>query len=463
VRRPPTSPAFAISLAIALGACRDEEGLVLAEPSDPVTIVDLSHLAAYLPAPPPAGPVVELGRMLFFDPRLSIDNDISCATCHDPDKGWTDGLARSVGHRGKVLRRNAPSLVNPDARLPMFWDGRARDVEQQVLMPITSAEEMAQPIAELLVELAAVPEYLARFDAAFPGAGLREETLAKAIAAFERTLQSAGAPLDRYLQGDRAALSAEQVLGLELFVGKARCTKCHEGPHLTDAGFHNLGVGDGDVGRLQIVDVPVLKGAFKTPGLRDVALTAPYLHDGSLATLEAVMEIYDQGGGADRTNLDGDLAALSLTPAEKAALVAFMHALSGAPIVVRRPELPRDPRASDRPLAELMTEADGMLDSLDRTFQSLNDENWGALPGHVSQLLRNAEDVSALRIARVKKGEVGRFHLLQGRLIVAIKALDEAVTRRARADAVRAYHEVRGRCADCHEVFRPETLPGGRP
>ncbi|HZI16364.1 MAG TPA: cytochrome c peroxidase [Myxococcus sp.] len=286
------------------------------------------HGLVPLPAPLVAvseTPEVALGRKLFFDTRLSGDGRRSCASCHEPGRRFTDGRPVALGSRGAKLKRNTPALLNLEARGPYFWDGRAATLEEQALLPITHPDELAQDLGKLERTLAADPGYAARFREAFGAEGVTRATLARALAAFERTLVSAGSRYDRYLLGDTGALTAEEVHGMRLFAGKGECTTCHQGPLLTDNGFHNVGVAGDDPGRPE----PGRGATFKTPSLRDVARTAPYFHDGSAATLEDVIDHYARGG-AEGAPGARDIHPLALTPEEKRALVAFLRALDGA-------------------------------------------------------------------------------------------------------------------------------------
>jgi cytochrome c peroxidase len=219
-------------------------------------------------------------------------------------------------------------------------------MEEQALKPIDNPAEMAQDLDQLVAELSKVPEYAARFRSADPDKGITKETIARALAAFERTLVSADSAYDRYHRGDPTALSPEEQEGFRVFVSKGLCVKCHNGPQLTDNSFRNIGVKGADEGRYRLVPVALMKGAFKTPGLRDVELTAPYFHDGSARTLEDVVAHYDRGGDI-KDNLDPDIKPLHLTAAEKAALVVFMRSLTGRPVVVEAPRLPGAGAAPD--------------------------------------------------------------------------------------------------------------------
>jgi cytochrome c peroxidase len=224
-------------------------------------------------------------------------------------------------------KRNTPALLNLEARGPYFWDGRASTLEDQALIPIADPNEMARDLSSLERELAADPEYAARFQEAFGSLGVTRGTLASAIASFERTLVSAGSRFDRYLEGDTSALTEVEVRGMRVFAGKGECTTCHGGPLLTDNGFHNIGVAGDDPGRVEAGASP--RATFKTPSLRDVARTAPYFHDGSAATLEDVIEHYARGGDPLAKGAR-DIHPIELSASEKRELVAFLRSLDGA-------------------------------------------------------------------------------------------------------------------------------------
>ena len=294
---------------------------------------------------------VELGRALFFDPRLSGNGTVSCATCHNPALGWSDGLKTGVGINGTVLGRATPTIVNMAYNTQFMWDGRKKSLEDQALGPMKTPEEMRTDFPAALQLLRSTDGYIAMFSKAFPGEAIGEENIAKAIAAFERTVVSKDSRFDRWLSGDRKAISAQEYLGYQVFNDPERgnCANCHGGPNFTDNGYHNIGLkpidGKVDEGRFAIRALASMKGAFKTPTLRDVALTAPYFHDGSAATLMEAVEHYNRGGD-DKGNLSKEIRPLNLNSAEKDALVAFMMALNGRPIVVAIPALPQSPTAS---------------------------------------------------------------------------------------------------------------------
>jgi cytochrome c peroxidase len=284
---------------------------------------------------------VRLGKRLFFDPRLSGDNEMSCATCHLPDKAFGDGLARSPGADGKLLARNTPTLLNVGFYSTFFWDGRAASLEEQALGPIQSPDEMHQDLDGLVKELASVPDYVRQFDEVF-GRRITRQDIAKALAAFERTLVTRNSPFDRYLAGETSALSHRAKEGLELFMGDAGCIRCHNGPLLSDGKYYRLGVGRDDKGRSAVTKKPDDLYKFRTPSLRDVAATGPYMHDGSQATLFDVVQFYYRGvpsRGPDGLDLDVE-PLLGQSYSEIAAIAEFLKSLSGEPPEITPPKLP---------------------------------------------------------------------------------------------------------------------------
>lgn len=273
---------------------------------------------------------VELGRKLFFDNQLSVDHTMSCATCHDPKKGWSNGLAVAEGVNGNAGKRNVPSILNSAYYRSLFWDGRAGTLEGQALGPIFNKDEMAMPSqSELIDRLTADADYPSLFAAAFAD-GITMTNVARAIASYERTIVAGNSPYDRFIAGDESALSEAAQRGLKLFLDKqkSKCTVCHEPPTFTALFYHNLGVGmeqeHPDLGRFEVTKLDSNKGKFKVPTVRDVKLTAPYMHDGSIATLEEVVELYDKGGIPNRYLSKEMRGKLNLTKQEKADLVTFM-------------------------------------------------------------------------------------------------------------------------------------------
>lgn len=343
-----------------------------------MALIPLSSLAQELrPLPPlpifPENPItpekVELGRKLFFDRRLSGDGTMACATCHNPETGYTDALDISLSYPTTRNWRNASAIINLAYNDTFFWDGRAATLEEQALFPMMSAFEMNQNLDFVEEELKEVPEYVESFHRVF-GGEITRERMAMALAAFQRTIISGNAPLDRYLKGDEKALTHAQKKGYEIFTGKGGCLTCHNGANLTDNKFYNLGVQDDpkivndprvsatrrftakvsgyaayrtlkeDPGRYLVTKQRSDWKAFKTPSLREAALTGPFMHNGVLKTMDDVIEFFDRGGGEDpeKTPL---LKPLHLTGGEKAALRDFLlEALKGELVIVRTPEIP---------------------------------------------------------------------------------------------------------------------------
>lgn len=299
------------------------------EPTLPVPVRGLDE---FVPTPednPLRVDRIALGKRLFFDARLSQDRSIACASCHRPDHGFADTVALSRGAGGRSGRRNAPSLVNRAYGSSFFWDGRAATLEAQVLEPIQDSLEMDLPIEQLVARLGEDARYRDGFAAAFAD-GVTPANVARALASYVRTLRSGDVPVDRSRDGDTTALSPAARRGLALFTGRANCSTCHVGPNFSDEQFHNTGVaGDpSDLGRFAVTGNWAERGAFKTPTLREVARTAPYMHDGSLATLEAVVDFYDRGGRPN-PSLDREIHPLGLSPDDKRDLVRFLRALTG--------------------------------------------------------------------------------------------------------------------------------------
>jgi len=274
----------------------------------------------------------ELGRMLYFDPRLSADNTVSCATCHSPQYGFTDSMPVSTGIRGQKGTRSAPTVINRAYSLAQFWDGRAATLEEQAKGPLVNPIEMGNTEEGVVTKLRAIPGYRALFAKVFGTEDVNIDLVAKSIATFERTVLSGNSAYDRYKAGDKKAMTPSQIHGMNVFFKKSKCDKCHDGMNFTTNDYHNLGVGtdkpNPDVGRYAFTKDPKDWGAFKTPTLRDVTETPPYMHDGSLKTLKEVVEYYDKGGVLNK-NLDPDIKPLKLTMDEKADLVEFLRALSG--------------------------------------------------------------------------------------------------------------------------------------
>lgn len=361
--------ALAAATGTGAGAAQAGAGLGLPPPS-----------AATL-ASPPQPLQAELGRQLFFDRRLSFNGTMSCGMCHVPEEGFASNASRqAVGIEGRSLKRNTPTVLNVAWLSALFIDGRENSLQTQAWAPLLHPDEMANPsVGHLLERLRRMPDYAGRFERAFGGRGPTMDTVGEALAAYQRTLVAGDSRFDRWRYGGQAqALSAEEQRGFALFTGKARCAACHrvgerhalftdERYHVTGAGAAwqprqavvvplapgvqtTLGVAErasfdtdpvADLGRWEVTLDPADRHAMRTPSLRNVARTAPYMHDGSLPTLEAVVDFYAQGGGpvADRSAL---VSALVLDDAERRALVAFLRALDSAalPALVRNARQP---------------------------------------------------------------------------------------------------------------------------
>ncbi|MGE5301243.1 MAG: cytochrome-c peroxidase [Acidobacteriota bacterium] len=333
-----------------------------------VNAYDLEALQSVpVPANNPQTPgKIELGKKLFFDRRLSGDGTMNCATCHNPELAFTDGLDISLSYPTTKNWRNSPTLIDSAFRKYLFYDGRARTLEEQALFPMMSAFEMNKNLDYLEEQIQLVPEYRAEFRDVFGGEVTRER-IAMAIAAFERTLISTGTPLDRFLKGDDAALSEGAKKGLAVFKGKGKCIECHDGADLADDKFYALDVPENpklmddprvtttmrfvakvyhyneyrdlkeDPGRYLITKDKKDWKAFRTPTLRYIAKTAPYMHNGVFETLDQVIEFFDKGGGEGNTVLK----PLGLSPDEKRYLKAFMtEALTGEDVVIKNPDVP---------------------------------------------------------------------------------------------------------------------------
>jgi cytochrome c peroxidase len=299
---------------------------------------------------------VELGKLLFFDARLSADGSLACVSCHLPDEGWATHTPLSPAYPTNMERRLSPTLINVAYNKTLLWDGRAGALEKQALGPIQNPLHMNQNLDLLIEKLRAIPDYVTRFQQVF-GTSVSPEGLGKALAAFERTLVTRNAPFDRYMEGDQQAMSEPALRGMELFKGKARCILCHNGPNFTDSQFHKLGVPEApllahplvqaslrfdakrmkvqeydqvteDLGRYLVTKEEQDKGAFKTPTLRNVTQRDPYMHNGVFQSLEDILDFYDRGGGAV-SGKSPLIQPLGLTAQDKRDLLAFLQTLTG--------------------------------------------------------------------------------------------------------------------------------------
>ena len=334
----------------------------LATPRTLATVVSapfIEEAMKGLAATPLTRAKIELGRQLYFDPRLSADGTVSCATCHEPSAGWAAHTPTGVGIRAQKGRRNSPVSYNRILSDVQFWDGRAKTLEEQAVGPIANPVEMGSTHDACVKTIAGVEGYRLQFERIFGGVTI--DAVGKALASFERAVVTGPTPFDYFERAsafrnvtaqdmaddevlaaaawsarDAAAkhpMSEAAVRGLGLYFGKASCSACHVGANLTDEAFHNLGVGTGadepDLGRFDVTKDPKDRGAFKTPTIRNVAETAPYMHDGSVATLEDVVAFYNSGGEAN-PSLDPKIRKLGLTDRESADLVEFMRACTGS-------------------------------------------------------------------------------------------------------------------------------------
>lgn len=301
--------------------------------------------------------LITLGKTLFFDPRLSGSNQISCASCHVPDISWTDGREKSVGHDQQINKRNSPSLLNVWAYKHLFWDGRSSSLEDQAFGPINSESEMHSDMSEVMRKLRRIPGYKPLFDSAFREGEISPETVTSALAAFQRTLVSRKSDFDHFLSGNKDALSDAALRGLHLFRTKARCMNCHNGPLLTDNSFHNIGLTyyqqkNEDLGRYSVTHKAEDVGRFKTPSLRDVIRTRPWMHNGLFDDINELMNMYSAGMPQLKPNAqqaadslfpktDTLIHKLDLTKQEKDDIVAFLNAITATPMLVRAPAMPR--------------------------------------------------------------------------------------------------------------------------
>lgn len=311
------------------------------EKTPPITQVNVQQLGPQRLGPlppvisPPGNPAsslkIHLGKELYFDSRLSADGTVSCATCHNPELGWSDEGPTSKGIHGQFGGRRAPPVSNAAYSPLQFWDGRAPSLEEQAKGPIQNPIEMGNTHQAMIQTISHIVGYDEEFKAVFGEGPITVQKVADAIAAFERTVVTTDSRFDRYVRGEHDALTPLEKQGLEIFNGKAHCTACHWGPYFSDGRFHNLGVPandpkNPDVGRYAVTKNPRDMGAFKTPTVRDAALRAPYLHNGSEKSLESLIDFYDRGGGKN-PNLDPLMVPLGLSKHEKKALVAFIKAL----------------------------------------------------------------------------------------------------------------------------------------
>jgi len=328
-------------LTLAISGCGTDEAPPW-EAANPVRPIPAAPLGADIDLAtletPPTLERVRLGRWLFYDTRLSGDGTVACATCHRPEHAFSEPTAVSTGIGGQRGTRKAPPIINLAVTVypHFFWDGRAASLEEQALGPIANPLEMGQSHESMIAALSRVEGYAPYFEEGFGSPGITPARVAHALADYERTRMSGNSPWDRWRQTrDESAVSEEVKRGHDLFFDQAGCNQCHLGSSFTDTTFHNLGVGwnpdtgtFADEGRFLVTTLPADRGAFKTPTLREVTRHAPYMHDGSVATLREVVELYNQGG-IENPHLDPKIEPLRLSDADVDALVAFMTALEG--------------------------------------------------------------------------------------------------------------------------------------
>ena len=297
----------------------------------------------------------ELGEVLFFDPRISASGTLACASCHDPDLGWSDGRQRSFGHERRRGKRNSMSILNTAYYDHLFWDGRASSLEEQALTAIAGSAEMNMKLEKVTSRIDTVAEYRRRFEESFGDSEVTARRIAQAIATFERGITSRTSDFDRFLNGDVDAMTDRQIYGLHLFRTKAQCMNCHNGPLLSDDRFHNLGQShlgrpSQDLGRFLLTGDTADVGKFRTPSLRDVTYTAPYLHHGLIFRLREVLDMYNRGMPQVIPKKEKDnplmpeksrfLEPLHLSDEEVEALHDFLRAVSTRPRRVSAPDLP---------------------------------------------------------------------------------------------------------------------------
>ncbi|GIJ93598.1 cytochrome-c peroxidase [Capnocytophaga stomatis] len=303
-------------------------------------------------------PDVQLGMILFFDPKLSASNQISCSTCHHPEMGWTTHTKKAVGHDHLEGSRNTQSILNVASKNTFFWDGRASSLEEQALGPIGAHNEMNMNIDLLPGKLQKIEKYRELFDKAFHTKRIKSEHILKALAAFQRTVKSQASRVDKFMQGDFKSLTNQEIKGLHIFRTKGRCMNCHNGQYLTDEKFHNIGLTYykrkyEDLGRYNITKNPDDVGRFLTPSLRDLLNTRPWMHNGFFDDLTGIVNMYNSGMQVvnptpeEKTKdplhpvVDPLMKPLNLTSQEIKDLVAFLEALNGTKFKMPRPEIPR--------------------------------------------------------------------------------------------------------------------------
>lgn len=299
-----------------------------------------------IPAPE-ANPITEekttLGKTLFFDPRMSRDRSISCATCHSPDHRWSDGRVVPLGSEELKHPRRSPTVINSAWLAALMWDGRANSLEAQAVLPITTPHEMNYNMEELVQRLAEIKGYQPLFESAYGDAEITTQRIAMALATFQRTLVSKTSSFDRWVEGNEDAISISAQRGFDIFRGKAQCAACHKSWRFTDDSFHDIGLVSADLGRGNHVpaEITIMQHAFKTPTLRDLPEKGPFMHDGSMTSLEEVIIHYEEGG-IQRASLSKEMKPFELSKQQRADLIAFLKTLNGGPLNIDAPVLPEE-------------------------------------------------------------------------------------------------------------------------
>jgi cytochrome c peroxidase len=339
MRRPLIGLSCLVLVSVALAAAAENP------PSSPADPRELYRRPTEIPFPksnPYSEAKAKLGQYLFFDPVLSGSRSRSCASCHSPSLSWTDGLPLAVGENQKPLTLKSPTLLNIAWIEPLGWDGHFRTLESVAFGPINSPANMNASEKLVVERLNAIPGYTKAFETAFGAGPITKQKIELALATFERTIVSSDAPFDRWIGGDEAAIGADAKSGFALFNGKARCSSCHSSWLFTDNSFHDVGVArGGDLGRGKYFPSSAkLRHAFKTPTLRDIARRAPYMHDGSVKDLQAVVDLYNRGG-INRPSRSAQIRQLNLDETEKQELIAFLNTLTSPGRPSNVPAFPR--------------------------------------------------------------------------------------------------------------------------
>lgn len=299
-----------------------------------------------IPAPASNPLTVEkttLGKTLFFDPRLSRDKGMSCATCHSPAQGWSDGRVVPLGSEKLEQPRRTPTVMNSAWLKALMWDGRANSLEAQAVLPITTPHEMNYNMKELVQRLSMINGYQPLFEAAYGDVNITIQRIAMALATYQRTLVSKPSSFDKWVEGDEQAISPSAQRGFTIFTGKAQCAACHKSWRFTDDSFHDIGLDSPDLGRGKVipVEVTIMQHAFKTPTLRELPENGPFMHDGSMTNLEEVIKHYEEGG-IQRASLSKEMEPFELSDQQRADLIAFLKTLDGGPLAIEPPLLPKE-------------------------------------------------------------------------------------------------------------------------